>query len=197
MLFGGNQPYREAELLQRLAIADEGAFSIVFREYYAVLCAFAQKIIQTAADPEDLVNEVFLRLWNRSEVFEDARHLKDFLYKSTRNACFDALKRATHSKERQAVFLESQDAWETATDLEMIRMEVFNELYREISQLPEQCGKIIRMGYIEGLKNEEIARQLGLSVQTVKNQKTRGVMLLKHRLPPEIFILLLLVSAHS
>jgi RNA polymerase sigma-70 factor (ECF subfamily) len=79
----------------------------------------------------------------------------------------------------------------------MIRMEVFNELYREINQLPEQCGKIVRMGYIEGMKNEEIARELGLSIQTVKNQKTRGVMLLKRRLPPEIFIFLLLVSAHQ
>jgi RNA polymerase sigma-70 factor (ECF subfamily) len=53
------------------------------------------------------------------------------------------------------------------------------------------------MGYIEGMKNEEIARELGLSIQTVKNQKTRGVMLLKRRLPPEIFIFLLLVSAHQ
>jgi RNA polymerase sigma-70 factor (ECF subfamily) len=195
--FERSQPYGEAELLQRLAIADEVAFSAVFREYYAVLCAFAQKIIQESADPEDLVNEVFLKLWNRRQVFEDFRHLKDFLYKSVRNACFDTIKGAVHSKERQAVFLGTQAGWETTADLEMIRIEVFKELYHEIDQLPEQCGKIIRMGYIEGLKNDEIARELGLSVQTVKNQKSRGVMLLKRRLPPEIFIILLLASAHS
>ena len=121
--FEGNEPYGEAELLQRLAIADEAAFSVVFREYYAVLCAFAQKIIQEAADPEDLVNEVCVKLWNMSQVFEDTRHLKDFLYKSTRNACFDAIKRAIHSKERQAIFLGAQDTWETAADLEMIEGE--------------------------------------------------------------------------
>ncbi|MDR6568689.1 RNA polymerase sigma-70 factor, ECF subfamily [Chitinophaga ginsengisegetis] len=195
--FERSQPYGEAELLQRLAVADEAAFSVVFREYYAVLCAFAQKIIREAADPEDLVNEVFLKLWNRRQVFEDIRHLKDFLYKSTRNACFDTIKGSIHSKERQAVFLGTQAEWETAADLEMIRLEVFNELHHEINQLPEQCGKIIRMGYIDGLKNDEIARELGLSVQTVKNQKSRGVMLLKRRLPPEVFVLLLLISAHS
>jgi RNA polymerase sigma-70 factor (ECF subfamily) len=195
--FEDNQLYGEAELLQRLATADEAAFSIVFKEYYAVLCAFAQKIIQEAAEPEDVVNEVFLKLWNRNQEFEDLRHLKQFLYKSTRHACFDAIKRSIHSKERQAIFQGAQDTWEAAADLEMIRLEVFNELYREISQLPEQCGKIVRMGYIEGMKNEEIARELGLSIQTVKNQKTRGVMLLKRRLPPEIFIFLLLVSAHQ
>jgi RNA polymerase sigma-70 factor (ECF subfamily) len=192
-----NQPYGEAGLLQRLAVADEAAFSTVFREYYAVLCAFAGKIIQESADPEDLVNDVFLKLWNRRQVFEDVRHLKDFLYKSTRNACFDTIKRTLHSKERQAVFLETQAEWETAADLEMIRLEVFRELYHEINQLPEQCGKIIRMGYIDGLKNDEIARQLGLSVQTVKNQKSRGILLLKRRLPPEIFVLLLLASVQS
>ncbi|MFX1705510.1 RNA polymerase sigma-70 factor [Chitinophaga sp. CC14] len=195
--FERSQPYGEAELLQRLAVADEAAFSVVFREYYAVLCAFAQKIIRESADPEDLVNEVFLKLWNRRQVFEDIRHLKDFLYKSTRNACFDTIKGSIHSRERQAVFLGTQAEWETAADLEMIRLEVFNELHHEINQLPEQCGKIIRMGYIDGLKNDEIARELGLSVQTVKNQKSRGVMLLKRRLPPEAFVLLLLISAHS
>lgn len=192
-----NQPYGEAELLQRLAEADEGAFALVFKEYYAVLCAFAQKIIQESGDPEDLVNEVFLKLWNRRQLFSDGRHLKDFLYKSTRNACFDAIRRMIHSKERQAVFLGAQAEWEAAADLEMIRLEVFSELYHEINQLPEQCGKIVRMGYIEGMKNDEIAHALGLSVQTVKNQKSRRLMLLKGRLPAEIFMVLLLLSAHS
>jgi len=175
----------------------EQLFAELFKKHEYRLHTLVLKLTRNNQYAGDIIQEVFLKLWNRRQVFEDIRHLKDFLYKSTRNACFDTIKGSIHSKERQAVFLGTQAEWETAADLEMIRLEVFNELHHEINQLPEQCGKIIRMGYIDGLKNDEIARELGLSVQTVKNQKSRGVMLLKRRLPPEVFVLLLLISAHS
>lgn len=180
--------------MQRLGNGDKEAFSYIFGEYYAALCAFAEKLTGASGDVEDIVGEVFLKVWSRQQAFEDLRHLKDFLYKSTRNACFDFTRRSIHSRERQALFLQSQDQWEAAAELDVIRMEVYRNIYREINQLPGQCRKIIHMGYIEGKTNNEIAQELGLSLQTVKNQKSRGISLLKLRLPPESFVLFLLLS---
>ncbi len=97
--------------------------------------------------------------------------------------------------ERQAKFLHEQENTSSpAEDQDIIRMEVFRVIYQEISNLPEQCGKIVRMSYIEGLKNEQIAEVLSISLQTVKNQKTRGMKLLRMRLPPFVFALFLLLS---
>lgn len=166
------------------------------------MCVFAARTLSTAGVDkevvEGLVGEVFEKLWNRHPVFESIRHLQNFLYKSTRNTCLNYLKTETHSRERQGAFVAAQQhaegEYEPAADLGIIRLEVYRELYREIALLPDQCGRIVRMGYIDGLSNDEIADQLGLSVQTVKNQKTRGIGLLRSRLSPELFVMLLLLA---
>lgn len=187
-------PYNEQELLLQLFHGERDAFSFVFREYYAAMCAYAEKLTGVQDHVEDIVEDVFLKVWVTQQQFENFQHLKNFLYKTTRNACIDHLRRMKHSRERQAQFQALQHQWETATDLHLIRTEVYRTIYRAIDQLPEQCSKIVRMGYIEGKSNEEIAATLGLSIQTVKNQKSRGISLLKLRLPPESFALFLLIT---
>lgn len=186
--------YDQNELLQRLYHGGKDAFSFVFREYYAALCAFAEKLTGHRDHAEDIVEEVFMKIWLKQQPFDDLHHLKNFLYKTTRNACIDHLRRREHSLERQAQFQQLQHNWESAADLAMIRTEVYRSIYRAIETLPEQCSKIVRMGYIDGKSNEEIAESLGLSIQTVKNQKTRGIQLLRLRIPPESFALFLLIA---
>jgi RNA polymerase sigma-70 factor (family 1) len=187
----------EYQLLRGLTSGDTLHYSYIFKEYYSTLCHYAETIIGEPGHAEDIVQDVFERLWQKPYAFEDLRHLKDFLYKATRNAAINFLKGAQHSKERQAKFLHEQEAAATGEDPDIIRMEVFRVIYREISNLPEQCGKIVRMSYIEGLKNEQIAETLSISLQTVKNQKTRGMKLLRTRLSPVVITLFLLFFPHS
>lgn len=189
--------YNEYQLLRGLTSGDTSHYSYIFKEYYSALCHYAETIIGEPGHAEDIVQDVFERLWQKPYAFDDLRHLKDFLYKSTRNAALNFLKGAQHSKERQAKFLHEQEESATAEDLDIIRMEVFRIIYREISNLPEQCGKIVHMSYIEGLKNEQIADILSISLQTVKNQKTRGMKLLRMRLSPVVLALFSLFSHHS
>lgn len=189
--------YNEYHLLRGLTSGETLHYSYIFKEYYSALCHYAETIIGEPGYAEDIVQDVFEKLWQKPHAFENLRHLKDFLYKSTRNAALNFLKGAQHSKERQAKFLHEQEEATTGEDLDIIRMEVFRVIYREISNLPEQCGKIVRMSYIEGLKNEQIAQILSISLQTVKNQKTRGMKLLKMRLLPLVFALFLLFPHDS
>lgn len=189
--------YNEYQLLRGLTSGDTLHYSYIFKEYYSALCHYAETIIGEPGHAEDIVQDVFERLWQKPYAFEDLRHLKDFLYKATRNAALNFLKGAQHSKERQAKFLHEREEVDTAEDQDIIRMEVFRVIYREISNLPEQCGKIVRMSYIDGLKNEQIAEILSISLQTVKNQKTRGMKLLRMRLSPAVIALFLLFSHHS
>ena len=189
--------YNEHQLLRGLTSGDTLHYSYIFKEYYSALCHYAESITGEPGYAEDMVQDVFEKLWQKPYTFEDLRHLKDFLYKATRNAALNFLKGAQHSKERQARFLDEQDDTATTDDLDIIRTEVFRLIYREISNLPEQCGKIVHMSYIEGLKNEQIAEILSISLQTVKNQKTRGMKLLRMRLSPVVFALFSLLSHHS
>ncbi|MCW3464763.1 RNA polymerase sigma factor [Chitinophaga nivalis] len=188
--------YNEYQLLRGLTSGDTLYYSHIFKAYYNALCHYAETIIGEPGHAEDIVQDVFEKLWQKPYAFEDLRHLKDFLYKATRNAALNFLKGAQHSKERQAKFLHEQEEGTTAEDHDIIRMEVFRVVYREISNLPEQCGKIVRMSYMEGLKNEQIAEILSISLQTVKNQKTRGMKLLRMRLSADLMALFLLFSHH-
>ncbi len=192
----GEPSYTEQLILRGLTSGDTSQYSFIFKEYYSALCHYATGIVREPAHAEDIVQDVFERLWQQQSAFHDLRHVKDFLYKATRNASLNFLKGDQHSKERQAVFLSEQEERDAAAELEVIRMEVFRVIYREIDGLPEQCGKIVRMSYIDGLKNEEIAARLSISLQTVKNQKTRGMKLLRMRLSPVVFALFSLFSNH-
>jgi len=170
-------------------------FKAVFEQYYGTLCYYAERLQLSTDDAEDVVSGVFLKLWNREEPFRDLQHLQAFLYRSTRNACLDHLKQTTREKERQLVFLLESEHFGREESAELIRLEVLRAVYLEIKNLPEQMGKIISMSYIEGRKNEEIAAELGLSMQTIKNQKSRALAMLRLRLPAELFTALLLFSA--
>ena len=82
-----------------------------------------------------------------------------------------------------------------AEEAAVLKAEVWGEVYRAIASLPEGCRNVFKLSYLEGLKNQEIADELKISINTVKTQKARALELLKLRLKPEAFLLLcLLVS---
>jgi len=122
--------------------------------------------------------------------------LQAYLYKSTRNAALNVLKLRAHAGERQLAFLEASEYFGKTETEELIYQEVLRKIYLEIRNLPEQWGRIVVMSYLDGKKNEEIAEELGLSTQTVKNQKSQALARLRVNLSGELFAVLLLLSAH-
>lgn len=161
-----------------LRMNDSDTFDEIYRTYYAPLCLFSKQFIEKK-DAEDIVNTLFLKLWDRQETFESYQHAQSFLYLSMKNACLDFLKVSARTGNRNHQYYVNTDYVEKNFEHEMIQSEFWAEIYREIKNLPSQCSKIIQMSYIEGMKNEEIAAELGLSLQTVKNQKVKGVKVLK------------------
>lgn len=166
------------------------SFEELFRNNYGKLCHFAMQFLKDDAAAKDIVQETFLNYWNKKEALEQhGGQLSSFLYTSVRNACLNKLRR----QKLEQGFLSDQEAEpsEEAIGLTaMIRSEVIAELYKVITTLPENCQKIFRMGYLEGLKNPEIAAALAISVNTVKTQKKRGMELVRMRLNPDFFALL-------
>jgi len=189
MVSGENNPIQ----FSPINIGDRNAFNQIFHHYYAPLCFFAENITGSHDDAEDIVEELFVKLWNRQEQFDNDRHLKAFLYRSTKNACIDFFKAADRAGERNLFYANEQGDIEESYLHDIIRSEVIREVYQAIQDLPTQCGKVITMSYVDGLSNQEIADALDINMQTVKNHKGRGLAILKSRLPQDKFILLLLI----
>ncbi|MBE9668140.1 MULTISPECIES: RNA polymerase sigma factor [Mucilaginibacter] len=174
-------------------MVDPNSFEIIFRKFYPSLCFFAERITGSHDDAEDVIEELFVKLWNKQLQFETEQHLKAYLYRSAKNACLDFLKVSERSDMRNTFFAEERGYSEDAYLNEIIRAEIISEVYHAIESLSPQCSKIITMSYLDGKSNQEIADELNLSVQTVKNQKGRGLAMLKQRLPNDKFQLLLLI----
>lgn len=167
----------ESECLKAFHEGNESALSYLIRLFYPGLCYFAERKVGLKTVAEDIVEEAFIKLWNRRTRFESLGALKSFLYVIIRNACYNYIK-----KQKLDNYHNSQFAYmnSIAEDhLEIVRAEVLSAVYMAIETLPDKCQRIFKMSYIDGFKNEQIAELLRLSVQTVKNQKVRAVHLLQ------------------
>ncbi|GLU54698.1 DNA-directed RNA polymerase sigma-70 factor [Dyadobacter frigoris] len=170
-------------------MGDQETFEAIYRSYFAPLCVFAESYVGRFAS-EDIVENQFLKLWNKRQQFQDHGHLRAYFYRATKNACLDLLKTSKREEERQFNSAALPDDSEDSCLQEMIRIEVIAEIYRAINDLPSQCHKVITLGYIDGFSNDEIALQLGLSQQTVKNHKGRGLQLLREKLSDDALLAL-------
>ena len=164
---------------------------IIFKEYYSSLCYFASQFLKNEEVIEDLVQDVFIALLEKKVFFQSEVHLKNFLYLSIRNACLNYL-RSSRSKERYVTSLMREEQLENFEE-NIILTEIHRELTAAVEKLPEECRKVFNLCYFQGLDNESTARELGLSINTVKAQKARGKKILKENLK-DIFPLLMLLN---
>jgi RNA polymerase sigma-70 factor (family 1) len=155
------------------------ALSHYFQIYNKSLLYFANKLIQNPEESQDIVANCFVVLWKNRANFETDESVKAFLYISCRNFCLNFLKHLKIKTRVQQVFLDELSQSDDTVLYQIMRSEVLNELRREIELLPENYREVFKLIYFEHMKTDEIARKLDLTVQTVRNYKSRSVELLK------------------
>lgn len=167
-------------------------FKIIYLNFFAPLCVFAKKFVND--QEEDLVNAVFINIWEKDIQFESQEHCRNYLYRSVRNTCIDFIRSRQAALQRDYKYItESHNDIHQSIEEIIIETEYWAEVYREILSLPKASSSIVKMSYFEGLNNQEIANKLNLSIQTVKNQKSKGIKLLRSALTKFLFLLLLFI----
>jgi RNA polymerase sigma-70 factor (ECF subfamily) len=156
---------------------DKNAYGKIFHKYYAPLRSFALKYLLDKDACEDIVQEVMISVWQKKSEFKNLNTFKSYLYSSVKNKALNIIK---HSKVKEKYqdeikFLESEEYF---TD-NLIEEEVRAILFECYNSLPKQCHKIFKLSYFEGLRLKEIARELNISVNTVKTQKYRALKIIK------------------
>lgn len=191
---------RFAVLLKGINKGDERAFSQLYMLYYAPLCLYADRFVKDSAAAEDIVEEAFLKLWEQRRTFKTSDHLGAFLYRSIKNACLDFIKiNMRETLRHEAYAADNYQIPDTDYLTNIVRTEIVVNLYRAIALLPPKVGSIIQKTYIDGKSNQEVADEMGISLQTVKNQKNRGLGLLRKHIGKEHlnFLVLGLAAAHT
>ncbi len=155
----------------------ESDFDYIYSAYFAPLCYFTTKFV--AEHGVDIVNSLFARMWANHIELNNSAHAQSFLYLSAKNACLDYIKTKGREREREKEYTYLLQLSDDDLQLEVIYVEYMADIYREINNLPSQCAKIVTLSYIEGMQNNQIAEQLQINVQTVKNQKSKGLKILR------------------
>jgi RNA polymerase sigma-70 factor (family 1) len=156
-------------------------FEKVFHLFNPALCFFARRFVSDAAIAQDIVTDVFVKLWQKQGDFKTVYAIKAFLYISTRNACLNHNQQAQYQARIRETIRQQSNEIDTDGMNEAIHTEVLRQVYTILNDLPEKCKEVMLLSYTKGLDCHEIARRMRLSVHTVRNQKNRGVHLVKNR----------------
>jgi RNA polymerase sigma-70 factor (family 1) len=174
------------------------AFAAVYKSHYAALFFFVKRFVIDRAEAEDITAETFIKLWKIRHNFDSHQNIKAFLYITARNACLDCLRarqRSTGMQQEMLYLLLQQNDITFLHD--EIKVDVLTQVKEKIEGLPPKCKQIFKMAFLERLKNKEIAEKLGLTLQTVKNQKVRAIKLLRLALNKDLVLLTILFFLHN
>ncbi len=183
----------ENYLLERLAQSDEDAFEYVFEKYYPRLCLYASSFGTDQTLAEDIAKEAFIKIWKSDKNYKSLEHLKNSLYQSTKQVALNKQLALKRSIQREEYFFDNQEQYEDSPLHQIIHAEVMGELYAAIQKLPEQAKMVVILSYLEGKTNQEIADEMQISLQTVKNYKLRAIKQLRSILTPETYLIFLSV----
>jgi len=173
----------------RLEAGDLKAFEMLYNKQYKSLCHFAQRFVFDLDTAREIVQEVFVHIWEKRASIPDKVSLETYLYTSVRNKCLDYLKHLNikHEYERMR-FREIQEVGNSTNNAinfpldGLITAELEQAIKIAIENLPEKCREVFELSRHGDLKYREIAEKLSISVKTVETQMSRAIHALKKEL---------------
>jgi RNA polymerase sigma-70 factor (ECF subfamily) len=172
-------------------IYNDSAFEQLFKTYYKALHAYANMILKDIEAAEEIVQNMFLKFWEKRELLNAQTSIKAYLYKCVYN---DSLNYLKHEKVKTKYRDFTEKTMDTLTEAASSKVELSElqlKLNAALNDLPEQCRTIFQMSRFEELKYREIAEQLGLSIKTVENQMSKALKILRVKLSDFLILILL------
>lgn len=191
-----DHPDFNPDIINDFKKGDPQAFSSFFNLHYRALCYFAAQLLNSQQDGEDIVKDTFVKLWQKREDFDTPQNIKAFLYITTRNACLNFLRhiQVKEASRKELIYIEESKGDELVLN-QMIRTELMQEIYSEIEKLPQRRKEVFKLAYLEGMKNEEIADHMNISIHTVKEHKGKALYSLRLRFSDKQIILFIMLCS--
>lgn len=169
------------------------AFEEIFVNYYESLYGYAFGILNNEMSAEEIVSDVFYKLWLKKDKLKIDTSLPGYLYKSVYNKCMDNIR---HNKTKQIFKRESlnQSTENTLNAVNDVNAKDFEKnLRNSLLQLPEQCRTVFQLSRVEELTYNDIARRLGISVKTVEAHMSKALRRLRVSMAEFLTLLIVLL----
>lgn len=149
-------------------------FEIQFKKLYLPLGMYALRLVDDADVAEDLEQDAFMKAWLYIENGGEINNFSSFMYRTLRNVCLTYIRDSRNTLDESFI----PDVGEEDIDTSFRDAKI----WKAIDNLPEKCREVFLMSKRDGLTNEEIAEELGISIKTVKNQMTKAFSRLREAL---------------
>ncbi|RZK38400.1 MAG: RNA polymerase sigma-70 factor [Pedobacter sp.] len=172
-------------------------FEMLFKTHYKPLHAYAAVIVKDEDDAEEIVQQLFLKFWEKRELLSIQTSLKAYLYKCVYHDSLNYLKHLKVKNKYQDFTKQSMgNTYATGVDrLELTDLQ--QQINLALNELPEQCRTIFQMSRFEELKYREIADVLGLSVKTIENQMGKALRIMRVKLADFLVLMLSLITYYK
>jgi RNA polymerase sigma-70 factor (ECF subfamily) len=178
-------------LFDRLKKGDESVFDFIFKYYYPGLVVYADRFVLDQMSAEDIVQDVFVKFWEKSKTLDASTNLKGYFFLSVKNGCLDYLKHQKVSDKYRLQVLSEGDIPNASDTDYFIESELKSKIDQAISNLPDRCREIFLLNRMDNMTPKEIALKLGISHRTVETQIGKALRLLradlKDYLPLSVF----------
>jgi RNA polymerase sigma-70 factor (ECF subfamily) len=175
----------DQELIIRLKAGDEVAFQVIYTHYHKSLYFLAYKYLKEQSLAEDALQDVFLKLWLSRHILDEKLSLKGFLFTSLKNYLLNALRNKKNHAAKYSEMIYNQDVNLNGTESVFLLKEYTQIVNTGIEKMSPQKQLIFRLRTFKGLKNEEIASHLSISINTVKFQLSQATKFLRQYLKNE------------
>lgn len=181
----------DADLVHRIKYGEKKAFQELYERYAPKIHHFSLSYLKNEADSEELVQNVFLKVWEKRKILDASQNIKSYIFKIAVNSIYDFIRCKNIEKAFSEFALnnysrESNNTWNT-----IIYKEMQTTLNKRVSQMPEQRRRVFHLSKRKGLTNDEIAEKLNISKRTVENQLYRALAFLKVHYKNESMLTLL------
>lgn len=173
-------------------VYDDHAFEQLFKTHYKALHAYANTMLRDEDMAEEIVQQMFLKFWEKRELLGVQSSIKAYLYKCVHNDTLNYLKHQKIKTKYQDYASYSMNSENEPASHKVELTELETRLQEALNELPEHCRTIFQMSRFEELKYREIADQLNISIKTVENQMGKALKILRLKLAD--FMVLLALS---
>ena len=177
--------------VEKLKNGDNNAYTLLMNDYYKNLCGYANLFTKDPSKSEDIVQNVFVKIWIYRKKIDPNISIKKYLYKSVYNEFIDQYRKNKPVISLEEKYLKVIDTIidDNSLDIEKLMMNV----NREIDKLPEKCKRVFILNKKEGLTHNEIAEYLQISTKTVESHITRAFKILNQKLGNKIKSILIII----
>ena len=185
-------PILKNELIEKIIAGNHTAFEILFKTYSQRLIYFSRRYVLDKQIAENIVQDVFLRIWQNKGNLDPAKNIQSYLFTAVKNESLKQLRHLSVEKQQQEN-VSRLSVVELNPDEAIDKNELTGELNKALNNLPLKCREIFTMSRFDQLKYSEIADILGISIKTVETQMGRALKKLREQLAHLISIILFLM----